>query len=79
MATTIQISEELKQELNNMKKNETYEEVINKLLREHKKTVIAEKMKEYGEKHGKESLNELKDWEQTDIKWWNEETSFLLI
>lgn len=69
MVTTIQVSEELKQELCNMKKNETYEEVINKLLKKHKRAIIAEQMKEYGKKHGKESLKELKEWEKTDIKW----------
>ena len=69
MVTSIQISEELKQELCSLKNNETYEEVIAKLLKQHKKAIVAEQMKDYGKKHAEKSLKELKEWETTDIKW----------
>ena len=69
MVTTIQISENLKEELSVLKKNKTYEEVISKLLKKHKKMLIAEEMEEYGKKHGKEGLTEVKEWETTEIKW----------
>jgi uncharacterized membrane protein YheB (UPF0754 family) len=69
MVTSIQISEELKQELSSLKKDETYEEVIAKLLKQHKKAVVAEQMKAYGKKYAEKSLKELKEWDVTDIKW----------
>jgi predicted CopG family antitoxin len=69
MVTTIQISQELKQELSSLKNNETYEEVISKLLKKHKKMLVAEQMQEYGKKHSNDSLKEVKEWETTDVKW----------
>jgi predicted DNA-binding protein len=79
MVTSIQLSKELKQELSSLKKNETYEEVISKLLKQHKKSIIAEQMKEYGKKHGEKSLKELKEWETTDINWRGARDIFLAI
>ncbi len=69
MATTIQISNELKEELSRLKKDETYEDVIRKLLRRNKKMIVAEQMEEYGKEHGEESLKELKEWEKTELEW----------
>ncbi len=69
MATTIQISNELKEELSRLKKDETYEDVIRKLLRRNKKMIVAEQMEEYGKEHGEESLKELKEWETTELEW----------
>ncbi|MFT4261393.1 MAG: antitoxin VapB family protein [Candidatus Woesearchaeota archaeon] len=69
MVTTIQISNELKNKLSDIKKNESYEDVIKKLLKEYEKNIVAEQMKDYGKKYGKESLKELKEWEETDLNW----------
>lgn len=69
MVTTIQLSEEVKRELSKLKNKESYEEVIKRLLKERERYLIAEDMAEYGKKHGKDSLKELKEWEGTDLDW----------
>ena len=69
MVTTIQVSHELKKKLTDLKKSKTYEEVIKRLLLEHEKKIIAEEMEDYGKKHAKQSLNELKEWESSDLDW----------
>ena len=30
---------------------------------------VAKQIKEYGQKHGVESLKEVKEWEHTDVEW----------
>jgi len=69
MVTTIQISEELKIELSKLKNNNSYEDVIKKLLYLNKKKLISEDMIEYGKKHSDDSLKELKEWEAIDEEW----------
>lgn len=69
MATTIQISEEVKAELSILKKKGTYDDILKELLRRNKKSLVAEEMAEYGRKYGDEGLAEVKDWEHTETKW----------
>ena len=69
MATTIQITKEVKEELSLLKQDRTYDDVLRDLLRKNKKTIVAEEMAEYGRKYGDEGLKEIKEWEHTETKW----------
>ncbi len=69
MTTTIQISNEVKNELLNLKKDKTYDDVLKYLIKKNKKAIVAEEMKEYGKKHSEENLEEVKEWEHTEKKW----------
>lgn len=69
MVTSIQLSEKTKEKLSRLKKNESYEKVIERLIKDNEKYLIAEDMKEYEANHSKESLEELKEWESVDLDW----------
>ena len=69
MATTIQVSEEFKNQLKIIKGDQSYEDFLKKLIKQQKRLIVAEQMKEYGQKHGEESLKEVKEWEHTDVPW----------
>lgn len=69
METTIQVSEEVRDELKEIKKNNSYDFVLKQLLKDLKRKQINEEMCEYGEKFGKENLEEIKEWESSDLKW----------
>ena len=69
MATTIQVSSELKNELQALKENKTYEEFIKELLIQTKRLKVAQSMEEYGKKEGKTEQQELNEWEHTEITW----------
>jgi predicted CopG family antitoxin len=69
MTTTIQISNEVKDELLTLKKEKTYDDVLKQLLKKNKKYLVAEEMREYGTKYSKENLEEVKEWETTETQW----------
>lgn len=66
MTTTIQISNEVKEELSSIKQGKSYDDVLKDLLKKHKRMIIAEKMTEYGKKYANEGLKEVKEWESTE-------------
>lgn len=81
MITTIQIHEEVKKELENLKESntESYEDVILGLIYE------VEKKKRYDKKlmiegcnvMAEDSLKTVKEWEPTELDWvWNSHQSF---
>ena len=69
METTIQISEEVRDELKEIKKSNSYDFVLKQLLKDLKRKQMSEDMSEYGEKFGRENLEEVKEWESSDFKW----------
>jgi predicted CopG family antitoxin len=69
MTSTIQLSEETKQALKTMRPNKSYEEIIKELIKQQKRIKVAEDMKEYGLKYGKEGLDEVKEWEKIETPW----------
>jgi hypothetical protein len=69
MISTIQLSEKMKRELKSIKPNQSYEEIIADLVKQHKRLQVAEEMKEYGKKYGAEGLAEVKEWEVLDEPW----------
>ena len=70
MVTTIEISEEVKKRLDSLRKNNgTYDDILRELLREYKRNIISEQMADYGKKYSNECLEEVKEWENTDLKW----------
>ena len=69
MVTTIQVSDELKNNLKQLKQSQTYEEFLTDLIKEHTRLRVAESMQAYGKEHAEESLKEVKEWEHTETPW----------
>ncbi len=70
MTTTIQISNEVKEELIKLKgESQTYDDVLRNLIKKNNKQIVAEEMIEYSKKYLNENLEEVKDWEVTETKW----------
>ncbi len=65
-STTIKIHEETKMILDNIKKNdESYEDAIKRLISESKRSNLREKLIEGYKKRSEESLEILKEWENS--------------
>lgn len=67
MATTIQLPIELKKELDQIKKPKmSYAEIIEELIKQHKKRENNFLLQDYAEKYGKESVEEVNEWSATE-------------
>jgi hypothetical protein len=67
MATSIQVSHELKDRLKEYKSSQTYEEFITKLLHEHTRTQVAKHMREYATNN--DTQKEVHEWKHTETAW----------
>jgi predicted CopG family antitoxin len=65
MATTIQVSHELKQKIDKIKGEKTYEQIIAELLVTQKRMKVAEQMSKYNSQIDQET----KDWLESKGPW----------